>query len=331
MHRYLIFRTDRIGDFIFSRMLIRSIKEANKKNIIDVVCSKYNYNYIKNFRDINKLYILDKYDFNLLIKNRYLINKNKYDFLIILDSKRRSIFYSIFLKSKIKIAVLKDFRPNLILKIFFHKYFINSEVNSQFVNFLTVGNYLNIKQANPISYYDNYKLAINKIKYLNKNSILLHLDEKWFEGYYHKDYTYMNLNSQNFNDLILVIFKKFKKNIILTSGGIDVNELDEIIKNNFFHKERNVYFSNKYKNKLIYVKKTNFRELESIVQLSSLIICCEGAISHVSNAFSKNTIALINKKNLNTALFWTKHMKNIKLIYRDKLNSINKQIKNVKF
>ena len=87
MHRYLIFRTDRIGDFIFSRMLIRSIKEANKKNIIDVVCSKYNYNYIKNFRDINKLYILDKYDFNLLIKNRYLINKNKYDFLIILIVK----------------------------------------------------------------------------------------------------------------------------------------------------------------------------------------------------------------------------------------------------
>ena len=37
MKNILIFRTDRIGDFIFSRMLIRSIKEANKKKA-KVIC-----------------------------------------------------------------------------------------------------------------------------------------------------------------------------------------------------------------------------------------------------------------------------------------------------
>jgi ADP-heptose:LPS heptosyltransferase len=331
MNKYLIFRTDRIGDFIFSRILVQSIKKKNKRNVIDFVCSKYNSDYIKYFKDVNNHYILDKYDFRLLLKNKNLINSENYDYLIILDGKRRSIFYSIFLKAKFKIAILKDFRPFLILKIFFNKYFINSEINSQFINFVTIGNYLDIKLSEPINYYENYKLIKTKIKYIKKKSTLLHLDEKWFKGFYHNDYKYMNLNYKNFDNLISVIFNKFKKNIILTSGKIEVNDFDLIIDKNFYLKENNIYFSNKYKDKLIFINKTNFRDLEKIVKSSSSIICCEGAISHVSHAFNIKTIALINKISLKTAIFWTKHMKNINLIYRDNLNSVCKQITNVKF
>jgi ADP-heptose:LPS heptosyltransferase len=331
MNKYLIFRTDRIGDFIFSRILIQSIKKKDKRNVIDFVCSKYNYDYIKYFKDVNNYYILDKYDFRLLLKNKSLINSENYDYLIILDGKRRSIFYSIFLKAKFKIAILKDFRPFLILKLFFNKYFINSEVNSQFTNFVTIGNYLNIKLALPINYYENYKFIKTKIKYIKKNSTLLHLDEKWFKGFYHSDYKYMDLNYKNFDNLISIIFNKFNNNIILTSGKIEVNDFDLIIDKNFYLKEKNIYFSNKYKDKLIFIKKTNFRHLEKIVKSSSLVICCEGAISHVSHAFNIKTIALINKISLKTAIFWTKHMKNIILIYRDNLNSVCKQITNVKF
>ena len=192
MAKYLFFRTDRIGDFIFSRMLVRSIKNKNKKNVVDFVCSKYNSEYIKNFSDINKIFILDKYDFSLLLRNKNLIKSQNYDYLIILDGKRRSLFYSIFLKANFKIAILKDFRPSLILKIFFDKYFINSEVNSQFNNFLTVANYLNLKISKTINYYDNYKLVNKSNKYIKKKSTILHLDEKWFKGFYHNDYKYMN-------------------------------------------------------------------------------------------------------------------------------------------
>jgi len=330
MTKYLFFRTDRIGDFIFSRMLVRSIKDKNKRNIVDFVCSKYNSDYIKNFSDVNKIFILDKYDLPLLLKNKRLINTQKYDYLVILDGKRRSLFYSIFLKSKFKIAILKDFRPSLILKFFFDKYFINSEVNSQFINFLTVANFLNIKISKKINYYDNYKLINKKINYVKTKSTLLHLDEKWFKGFYHNDYKYMNLDYKNFDNLIRVIFKKFNNNIILTSGKINIKDFNLIIEKNFYLKEKNIYFSNKYKDKLIFINKTSFRDLEMIVKNSSLIICCEGAISHVSNGFNIKTIALINKISLKTAIFWTKHMKNINLIYRDNLNSVCKQITNVK-
>jgi len=126
MNKYLIFRTDRIGDFIFSRIITDAIKKKNPNNIVDFVCSSYNSNYIKNFKDINRLYILDKYDLKLMIKNFFSINSVKYDYLIILDSKRRSFFFSIFLKAKYKIALLKDWRPYILLKIFFHDYIFNS-------------------------------------------------------------------------------------------------------------------------------------------------------------------------------------------------------------
>ena len=49
MAKYLFFRTDRIGDFLVSAILIKSIKRSDKNSIITVIASEKNYNYIKNF------------------------------------------------------------------------------------------------------------------------------------------------------------------------------------------------------------------------------------------------------------------------------------------
>ena len=68
MNKYLLFRTDRIGDFIFSNIIIQSIKEKSKNNKIDVVCSKYNSKYIREYKDVNNVYILDKYNLSSLVK-----------------------------------------------------------------------------------------------------------------------------------------------------------------------------------------------------------------------------------------------------------------------
>ena len=51
----LIFRTDRIGDFIISCPFILSYKEKKPQNKIEIVSSEYNYNYIKNFKFIDKI------------------------------------------------------------------------------------------------------------------------------------------------------------------------------------------------------------------------------------------------------------------------------------
>jgi ADP-heptose:LPS heptosyltransferase len=322
MASFLIFRTDRIGDFIFSRVLTESIKQDNPNHKIDFVCSSYNSNYVKHFRDINKIYILDKYNIRLMIKNLFNINKQNYDYLIILDGKRRSVFFSLLLKSKFKIAVLKDFRPKMILSLFFDHYFINSEINSQFENFGSVINYLDLKVPKKINYFNNYKLKNINFGKLPKKFTLLHLDEKWFEGHYYNDFKYMNLNEKNFSFLVSTIRKKFKKNIIITSGKMNISQFNKIIDNFFLKKNNNLFISKKYKTKLIYIDKTNFRDLESIVYKSSEVICCEGAISHVSNVFQKKTVALVNYQGVNTGIFWTKHMPKIKLIFRDDVKKV---------
>jgi len=324
MNKFLIFRTDRIGDYIFSRLLTEAIKKDNPKNTIDFVCSSYNSKYIKNFSDVKKIYILDKYDLSLMIKNIFKINNNNYDYLIILDGKRRSVFFSMFLKAKKKFVILKDFRPYLLLKIFFNKYFINSEVNSQFNNFSSVINYLDIKVPTKINYYNSYKFKKNKFVNLPSKFSLLHLDEKWFEGHYYDDFHYMSLNIKSFKLLIESIIKKFKKDIVLTSGKINIEQFD-LIKKSYFKKiNSNIFICKYFSKKVFFVDNTDFRDLENIVKYSNEVICCEGAISHVSNSFNIKTYALVN--NFKTAKFWTSHMNNIKLVKRDNISNICRQI-----
>ena len=211
MDKYLIFRTDRIGDFIFSRMLVQSIKEKDPKSQIDFVCSQYNSKYVRNFKDITNIYILDKYNFPLMINNLFKINKQKYDYLIILDGKRRSIFFSTILKTTNKIAIVKDFRPKLILRYFFNKYFINSELNSQFYNFCSIINYLDFKVPKKLIIIKIINLKNFHFLIIKKIFFYFIWMKNGFKGHYYSDFEYMDLKIKNFYLLIKAIRKNFKK------------------------------------------------------------------------------------------------------------------------
>ena len=325
MNRYLIFRTDRIGDFIFSRIITDSIKKQNSSNIIDFVCSKYNASYVKNFKDINKIFILDKYNLSLMLKNLNNINASKYDYLIVLDGKRRSIFFSIFLNAKYKFAIIKEWRPFYLLKFFFDKFLINAETINQYNNFITLANLIDLKVAKKIDYYKSYIFKTNKNIFKQSNFVLLHLDEKWFEGFYYDDFNYMYLTYKNFNLLINAIFKKFKKSIIITSGYIKVPIFNQILNKHFKKKDNNMFESIKFGKKLKFIDNTDFQDLETIVSKSSAILCCEGAISHVSHAMNKKTYTLVNS--METGKFWTNHMSKITLLKRGPIKQICNDLK----
>ena len=72
--------------------------------------------------------------------------------------------------------MLKSFRSKFILNFFFDKYFINSEINSQYQNFLTLINFLNFKISKKIDYYKNYTFDKYHNKAIGKKYSLLHLD-----------------------------------------------------------------------------------------------------------------------------------------------------------
>ena len=88
MKEFLIFRTDRVGDFLFSLLIIKLIKKNYPNSNITLVASEKNYEYAKTFNVIDKIIILKKNLFskiNLVFKLR----KKKYDVIIIHDGKNR--------------------------------------------------------------------------------------------------------------------------------------------------------------------------------------------------------------------------------------------------
>ena len=323
MAKYLIFRTDRIGDFITSQVVSNSIYESSNKNQIDIVTSKYNYNYIKHFKYIRNTFIFDKTGFKLLdFLNLYFnIKKNRYDYLIILDGKRRSFLSGIFTKAKIKICFLKDFFPKILIFFFYSKYINNTETNIQFKNFEILLNYIDIKLPKKLNFYNKYKFKKNLYNF-KRPYIHLHLDEKWFENQYFYDFDYMGLNKDNIYSFTNELIKKFKINIVITQGFKKV-DVFESFKNKYFKNKKKLTINKK---NIYLIDKSSFRDLENIVKDCKFLICCEGAISHVSHSLGIKTIALIQKNRQTINKFWTGHMNNIHLIERDKINKVKKNL-----
>ena len=81
INKYIFFRTDRIGDFLMSAILIKSIKRSDQLSQITVVASKKNYAYIKNFDFIDEVILFpESYLFKFFFYIKFfLILKNSYN------------------------------------------------------------------------------------------------------------------------------------------------------------------------------------------------------------------------------------------------------------
>ena len=97
----LIFRTDRIGDFLLTLLLLNNIKKKYPNSVISVVASEKNYSYIKTFDEIDKVILL-KNNFLSKIKLIFKLRSNLYDSLIIHDGKNRSKIVSFFSWANLK-------------------------------------------------------------------------------------------------------------------------------------------------------------------------------------------------------------------------------------
>ena len=101
-------------------------------------------------------------------------------------------------------------------------------------------------------------------------------------------------------------------------------------KNKYFQNSKN--FEIKINNRNVkFIEKSSFRDLENIVKHCKLLICCEGAISHVSHSLKKKTISLIQRDRIISTNFWIGHMKNLKTIYRDDICNVSKEILKLNF
>ena len=289
MNKYLIFRTDRIGDFLVSAILLKCIKKNDPNAHITVVASIKNYEYIKTFPYVNSVIQLDN-DFTSKLSVFFRLFKFKYKNIIIHDDKKRSKFIYFFLKSSNKIKILKSQEVTHIqlIKDILQKMNFNFFEDS--LNTLT---HRNLEKSN------------------DRNLIQLHFDEKWiFKDYIEK---FINIEPTEIElvNFVRQIIKKNMGSLVITTG-LNLPDKMNKIKPTLIDLNINVY------------EGLNFLELEKITSKSNVLISCHGAISHVATANNIKQIDIIDKS-YNYGK-WTNHFRNYKFLYRDNFAKLSSKI-----
>lgn len=283
MKNVLIFRTDRIGDFLISAILLKCIKINDPSSQIILVSSTKNYSYIKNFPFVDEVIKLEN---NFLSKINVILKlrKKKFNNIIIHDNKKRSKFIS---------------------------YFLN-KIN--FINIDNPNNYSHIEIIKKILYKMNfqfYKESLNIFSHNNDEAlqeekfIQLHFDEKWIHKDYIKKYLNIEPNENQLIEFIRKIVVKSDKKLVITTGIKLPNIMRKIIPQ---ISGLNVEI----------LENLDFKGLEEITLNASTLISCHGSISHIAAAKNIKQIDIIDKSYNYSR--WTDHFRNYNFIYRNKIN-----------
>lgn len=312
MKRILIFRTDRIGDFLISSILISSIIRKHPNVEIDIICSDLNFDYVKSFNIFKNVFLYPKSFFK---KVHLFYSLKTYDCILTLDGKKRSIYYTIFKSSKKKIL----FTPSKIIKKIFHFFFNDIfliDYNYPKINILR--KCLNKIDCNYSESDLNFLLHNNNIKaykpFFKDDYIILNFDEKWIFNNYIK--SYKNIEP-SLDELIIFISDIIKnKNLILTNGFV-INPLIENLKvNNYF----------KNKTNFIIKDKIDIFELQYLIKNSALLISCHGAPSHIASNYNVNIIDIVDNSEIKFFESYNFHFNNKIQIIRDDFKNISKKI-----
>ncbi len=289
MNRYLIFRTDRIGDFLVTAILLKCIKKNDTNAHITLIASNSNLSYIKTFPYVNQVILLNNNFFsklNLFFK----LSKFKYKSIILHDNKKRSKLISFFLRSTNKINIKKE---TTITHIEIIK---------------------DILKKMEFNYFDE---ALNTLDHHKGNKsndeelIQLHFDEKWIFNDYIKKFIKIEPTEIELINFVKMIINKSGKKLLITTG-IRLPKVMEKIKPTLRELEIEIY------------ENLNFSQLEKITSNSNILISCHGAISHVAAANNIRQIDIIDKSYDYGK--WTDHFRNYKSLYRDRFTALSNKI-----
>ena len=329
-NKYIFFRTDRIGDFLLSAILIKSIKRSDKNSFITIVASKKNYSYIKNFSFVDEVILFpDSYLLKIFFYLKFIYKK--FYLIGILDGKKRSIYFSFLTRSKYKILfTYKKFYKNCF-NFFFYRIFYDDDCINKISE---IKEFLNLL---------NFNLETDDLNTINKNSVLikdlgiplynkyslLHFDEKWIFKDYIKDYIPIEPHSEN----ILITFLeqlivKTNNDLYVSAGNLS-NKFIIFIKKNFIKIEQNVYELKFKDNKIIFFDNINFLQLEKLILNSALLITCHGAASHVAASFNLRIVDIIDDSEEVFFDKWTNHFTNYQKLSRVEFIKLSKNIINL--
>ena len=300
MKNYLIFRTDRIGDFLLTAILIRAIKRNDPSSFIQVIGSIKNYDYIKSFKSVNEVFLLKKGFFNRF-KLFILLKKKKYQNIIIHDSKQRSKIISFFLSKK-KIINTDELSST--------SHFNNIKHILESLNF-------NFHISDLDALEERTFIATNtdtQISNFKESYSLFHFDEKWIYNKSIFNYTNIEPSEDALISLFNSIVSKTNLNLVVSTGLDTPNILKKI-------------FSNRFNSKVFLYEGSNFFEIERLINNSNLLISCHGAVSHVAAAKNIKQVDIIDRSYNYSR--WTDHFRNYQSLNRKTFSDLSTDIINL--
>ena len=328
MNNYLFFRTDRIGDFLMSSILLKSIKNNDPNSHITVVASN------KNFFFIKKLNIVDEvieYPSNPLKKIFFFLGllKKKYYLTVTLDGKKRSIINSILCRSNIKVLITTKEIYKKFLNSFFSLIIYSESYNSKIEEIRKILDILHFNfDKKDLNIFSNEEGLFGKKKNLPDKFNVFHFDEKWITGKYTNDYTQIEPSTEELLLFLKQIVKNTDLNLVI-STGIFLNPIVEELKIIFTEYSKDD-FRLQYKNKtIILLTNLPFVELSYVISKSSLMIACHGSLSHLASALNIKIIDIFEERERFTYYKWNAHFRNYNFIYRTDFNILSKRIINL--
>ena len=327
MNKYIFFRTDRIGDFLMSSILFKSIKNSDHKSTITIVASKKNFEYIKRFEFVDEVILfpesfINKFLFycKFFLKRFYLVG--------ILDGKKRSIYFSFIVKSKYKFLFTYKKFYNLSLKYLYTYIFLDENCTSKLDEIKILLNYIGSSFSdNDLNTINHQKIDSCKLNISSLNKfVLIHFDEKWiFDDYIASYKSIEPSNEKLFLDFLELLVSKTGMDLVV-STGFKQNKYINFLKKKFSFFDEDIYIYNFDSKKIYLYDNLSFSQLEKLILNSDKLITCHGAPSHVGAALNKKIIDIIDISENEFFLKWTAHFRNHTLVYRDGFNNIQKKI-----
>jgi len=329
-NKYIFFRTDRVGDFLMSAILIKAIKRSDSNSHIIVVASKKNFHYIKNFPYVNETILFPENYFEKI----YFYSKfffNEFHLICILDGKKRSMYFSFLTRAKFKFLFTYKKFYKLIFSFFYTNVFLDSHYTSKIAEIKDLLGLLDFE----LKPEDLRTITTNSASSSNKNLVFLdkytlfHFDEKWISGHYIANYQSIEPVSEGhlisfFEKLLL----KTGNDLCISSGTIN-NKFNEYFRQNFSKIGDSVYQVKLANNKIIFFDNLNFSQLEKLIFNCELLISCHGAATHIAGSFDKKIIDIFDESKKQFYNKWSSHFKNYNSCYRKDFSKLSEQIKDL--
>tara|TARA_B110001454_G_scaffold113132_1_gene106074 strand:- start:103 stop:1113 length:1011 start_codon:yes stop_codon:yes gene_type:complete len=332
MNKYLFFRTDRIGDFIVTLILVNSIKRHDQNSKIIFIGSKKNYHFIKKIKLIDEVYLYPQSSLIGKIKLIKYLNDENLDYIFVTDGKKKSIVLSLFIKSQKKIFNVTKSIFKKIFKLSSIKVFYDDEEtinkidiikkNLEYIKFRYKETDLDIFDIQNV--INNIKINKDFVRNLNDFS-LFHFDEKWIFNNYIRTYKNIEPTISQLENFISNIIKKTKMNLII-STGVSENSLINLLKGSMVRKFENLYIKNYDEYSLVLADKMDFFDIQYLILNSNILITCHGAPTHVASSFNIKILDIIDVSEKSLFEKYTFHLRNYNYLLREDFKNLSKEI-----